>query len=118
LLRGIDQERHGSTIVWNSWVNNARKAAKKVAEANAITQELAHSIENEEFQLAMEAPVMSNGFGYMDLPQFCVRLVKKLPRVKRLWNLVRQSYLPSQKINWSHFIDQKKRCWFSRCEHF
>jgi len=112
LLRGIDQERHGSTIVWNSWVNNARKAAKKVAEANAITQELAHSIENEEFQLAMEAPVISNGFGYMDLPQFCVRLVKKLPRVKRLWNLVRQSYLPSQKINWSHFIDQKKGAGF------
>jgi len=106
--RGIDQERHGSTTAVNSWVNNARKAAKKVAEANAITQELAQSIENDEFQLAMEAPIMTNGFGYLDLPHFVVRLVKKLPRVKQLWNLVRKNFLQTQRVNWAHALDEKR----------
>lgn len=106
-FRDLEVLQRGSTTAWNSWIANASKVSKLVAEANAITRGMAGSLKNIEFQLEMEAPIMTNGFGYLDMPQFCVRMVKKMARSRQLWNLVKSKLLKKSLSLWAAVLDQQ-----------
>lgn len=90
LHRQADGETDADFLTMQSgFLKTVRETQRQVEEANSITELLKDS--DLEFQLAMESPVLSFGYGRdtRSFPTLCVRLVERIPDVQSKWGLVR-----------------------------
>lgn len=76
-LQNQNLDAEGATSL-HSFLLQACRAMKMVEEANEITADVKPT-SNIQFELVAMAPMLSFGFGSSSFPEFCVRLVRKLP---------------------------------------
>jgi len=95
-----NRDNDGKTSLRN-FLLQARRAGKLVEEANEITKEVKPKSKHGDltFELTAMAPVLAFGFGASSFPEFCVRLVRKVPEKQaekrvHVEKLRRKSVLP------------------------
>lgn len=81
-LQSQNRDREGELML-KAFMIGARRAQAKVDEANELTR-LVRPASGLQFELAAQAPVLSYGFNdCANLPQLCVRLVKRTSPLER-----------------------------------
>eukprot|EP00929_Paragymnodinium_shiwhaense_P067785 TRINITY_DN34083_c0_g1_i1.p1 TRINITY_DN34083_c0_g1~~TRINITY_DN34083_c0_g1_i1.p1 ORF type:complete len:1357 (-),score=345.87 TRINITY_DN34083_c0_g1_i1:52-4122(-) len=89
LAQSRARKKFGGSSHLRAYVLNAQRVRKLVDEANAITDKLKHR-QGIYFELSADAPVLGFGYGAQEIPEFSVRVMRRLPRAQVLWSIVRR----------------------------
>eukprot|EP00927_Polykrikos_kofoidii_P054325 TRINITY_DN48753_c0_g1_i1.p1 TRINITY_DN48753_c0_g1~~TRINITY_DN48753_c0_g1_i1.p1 ORF type:complete len:1069 (-),score=186.44 TRINITY_DN48753_c0_g1_i1:149-3043(-) len=96
LLKNRSRKNLGNASTVTQFINNAQALRKLVDEANDITAEMKPN-SGIYFDFAMESPILSFGYDSIELPRFCVRMIRRNSRTDQLWDVARTAYLSARR---------------------